>query len=245
MAVRPVRVVVAVARLTDIGGITTSIVIPTYNEASQLGDTLTALFATIDRNRVEVIVADGGSRDQTLDIARQYPCKIISSSTGRARQMNLASQQAQGQWLLFLHADSQLPNDWQTHLGKATNWGFFPVRLSGQARSLRLVEKAMGIRSRLTCIGTGDQGLFFQQAFFRQVGGFADIPIMEDIAICKQARRLASPDIAKSVMTTSSRRWEENGIFKTILLMWGLRLAYWLGASPERLHRIYYPQHSR
>lgn len=216
---------------------------PTFNEATHLHDTLTSLFASIDRATVEVIIADGSSSDQTLEVARQFPCQIVSCKTGRALQMNQGSQQAKGDWLVFLHADSRLPNDWQANVLKTLQWGFFPVRLSGQRWPLRVIEKAMSLRSSITGIGTGDQSLFFRRSFFRQVGGFTEIPIMEDIAICKQACQLAKPSIAKSAIITSSRRWEEKGIIKTVLLMWWLRFAYWLGTSPERLHRIYYPQH--
>ncbi len=245
MVVLPVRAAAVVVRLTETSGITISIVMPTFNEATHLHDTLTAIYASIDQAAVEVIIADGGSSDQTLDIAQQFPCQIVSSETGRARQMNQGCQQAKGEWLVFLHADSRLPKDWQTNVLNTLQWGFFPVRLSGQRWPLRIIEKAMNLRSSITRVGTGDQGLFFRQSFFRQVGGFAEIPIMEDIAICKQARQLSSPAIAKSAIITSSRRWEENGIIKTVLLMWWLRLAYWFGTSPERLHRIYYPQHCR
>lgn len=245
MVARPVREVAVVARLNNNTGISISIVMPTFNEATHLHDTLTTLFASIDQTAVEVIIADGGSADQTLDIARQFPCQIVNCKTGRARQMNQGSQQASGDWLVFLHADSRLPDDWRADVLKTQQWGFFPVRLSGQRWPLRIIEKAMNLRSSITSIGTGDQSLFFHQSFFRQVGGFAEIPIMEDVAICKQARQLAKPTVAKSTIITSSRRWEEKGIIKTVLLMWWLRFAYWFGTSPERLHRIYYPQHCR
>ena len=234
-----------VVRLTETSGITISIVIPTFNEATHLDDTLSTLFASIDPAIVEVIIADGGSRDQTLDIALQFPCQIVNCETGRARQMNEGSQRAKGEWLVFLHADSRLPLDWQASVINTQQWGFFPVKLSGQRWPFRIIEKAMVLRSSITRVGTGDQGLFFRHSFFRQIGSFAEIPIMEDIAICKQARQLARPAMANSPAITSSRRWEENGIIKTILLMWWLRFAYWIGTSPERLHRIYYPQHCR
>jgi len=243
MVAQPDRAAAVVARLSDTRGITISIVMPTFNEAAHLHDTLTNLFATIGQTTVEVIIADGNSCDQTLDIARKFPCQIVNCKTGRALQMNQGSQQAKGEWLVFLHADSRLPNDWQANVLKTRQWGFFPVRLSGDRWPLRVIEKAISLRSSITGIGTGDQSLFFRRLFFRQVGGFAEIPIMEDVAICKQARQLIKPTIAKSAIVTSSRRWEEKGIVKTVLLMWRLRFAYWFGTSPERLHRIYYPRH--
>ena len=231
------------ARLTEASSTTISIIIPTFNEASHLGETLTALFESIDTGSAEVIISDGGSSDQTIEIAQLFPCRIVNSETGRARQMNAGCRQAKGEWLVFLHADSQLPQDWQTVLHRARQWGFFPVKLSGRFWPLRIIESAMSLRSSLTSVATGDQALFFRRSFFSQLGGFEEIPIMEDIGISKQARRFAKPTIAKFPLITSSRRWEDNGIIKTVLLMWWLRLAYWLGTSPERLHRIYYPQH--
>jgi len=216
---------------------------PTYNEATHLGETLKALFESSDSGNLEVIIVDGGSNDQTIDVAEQFPCRIINNETGRAQQMNAGSLQAKGEWLVFLHADSHLPEDWQTTLRSARQWGFFPVKLSGRLWLLRIIEAAMSLRSSITSVATGDQALFFRRSFFKQIGGFAEIPIMEDICISKRARRYAKPIIATSPIVTSSRRWEENGLIKTVILMWWLRLAFWFGANPERLHRIYYPQH--
>jgi len=233
------------ARLTDSDSIAFSIIIPTLNEAETLQHTLTYLFTDLDKSDTEIIISDGGSTDGSLEIASDFPCRLISGKPGRARQMHRASSQAKGDWLLFLHADSVLPADWQKLVQGTKHWGFFSVRLSGKHWLLRIIETAMAWRSRLTRVGTGDQGLFFQRDFYQQIGGFSDIPIMEDIAISKQARRFAKPTISRSDIVTSSRRWEQNGICRTVLQMWGLRLAYWLGANPERLHRIYYPDHCR
>ncbi len=243
MAVRPVRAVAVAVRLTDENNIAFSIIIPTFNEADTLNESLLDLFSKIDSTDVEVIVSDGNSSDDTPHIARSFPCRVISGESGRAQQMNHAGKQAKGEWILFLHADSYLPTNWRTNISKAQQWGFFPVRLSGSHRLLRIIEYAMCLRSSLTGIATGDQGLFFRQSFFRKLDGFANIPIMEDIAISKKARRQIKPDIASSAIVTSSRRWEQHGICKTVLQMWRLRLAYWLGVRPEHLHRIYYPNH--
>jgi len=238
-------VVVVGARLTESESIAISIIIPTLNEAETLPHSLDSLFTSIDQSEVEVIISDGGSTDDTLHIASQFPCRIVTANPGRARQMHHACQQAKGDRLLFLHADSYLPADWQLAVWQTRHWGFFPVQLSGKHWLLRIIETAMAWRSRITHVGTGDQGLYFHRSFYQQLGGFADIPIMEDIAMSKQARRLARPTIANSHIVTSSRRWEQNGICRTVLQMWSLRLAYWLGAKPERLHRFYYPDHCR
>ena len=245
MVVPLARVVAAGARLTEPGSIAISVIIPTLNEIETLQHTLTNLFNEIDQTKVEVIISDGGSTDGTREIAGMFPCQLVTGKTGRARQMHIASIEANGEWLLFLHADCQLPTNWQQIFIEARHWGFFPVQLSGKHWLLRIIEFAMAWRSRITAIGTGDQGLFFRRDFYQKIGGFSDIPIMEDIAISKQARRLAKPTISRSHMVTSSRRWESNGICRTVLQMWALRLAYWLGASPKRLHRIYYPDHCR
>ncbi|MCP3689465.1 MAG: glycosyltransferase family 2 protein [Gammaproteobacteria bacterium] len=229
--------------MTDRSGIAVSIIIPTLNEAGTLNHNLQDLFSKIDSSDVEVIVSDGDSSDKTPEIAQRFPCQLLSGESGRARQMNNAVKLAKGEWFLFLHADSYLPVTWRADIDKAQQWGFFPVRLSGNRWSLRVIEFFMRQRSALTSVATGDQGLFFRRTFFMKLGGFSNIPIMEDIAISKIARQQLKPDIGISAIVTSSRRWEQHGICKTVLQMWRLRLAYWLGIEPERLHRIYYPDH--
>jgi rSAM/selenodomain-associated transferase 2 len=233
-----------VERLPESSQISVSVIVPILNEASQLGQTLENLFQSFNGYPgIEVIISDGGSDDDSLEIAKHYPCRIIIGKTGRARQMNTASLAAKGDWLLFLHADSRLPDDWRKQLQQSGNWGFFPVKFNGEHWLLRVIERAMNLRSRLSKVATGDQALYFRKSFFDQLGGFPDVPIMEDIAICKRSRRKSKPRVASSQVTTSSRRWQQNGLVKTVVLMWGLRLAYFLGVDPNRLHRIYYPKH--
>lgn len=231
--------------MTEHKGISISIIIPTFNEAEYLESTLRHLFKSTDLFQTEIFISDGGSNDTGLNIAANFPCVVIKGNSGRAMQMNRAASQANGEWLLFLHADSQLPGNWQKSVLQSRQWGFFPVKLSGKHRLLRIIERAMCLRSSITRVATGDQAIYFRRDFFNKINGFEEIPIMEDIAICKKARRISNPDVAREAIITSSRRWEQNGIIKTVLLMWCLRLAYWFGTRPERLHRIYYPDHCR
>lgn len=219
-----------------------SIIIPTLDEGARLDHALETLIAVIERlSDCEIIVCDGGSRDNTADIARHHPVMLLQSPRGRARQMNAGAEAAMGDWLLFLHADTHLPSDWMQAIeGCSSDWGRFDVRLSGQSPLLRMVERMMNLRSRLSGIATGDQALFFRREFFLRLGGYPDIPLMEDIATSRKAKRLCRPACLPQRVVTSSRRWEKKGILRTILLMWGLRLAYWLGIDPKHLHRIYY-----
>ncbi len=229
--------------MTEHNRVNISIVIPTFNEADYLECRLTHLFNSIDPEQTEIIISDGGSNDGSLEITANFPCVVIIGSPGRASQMNRAASRARGEWILFLHADTKLPENWQESILTSRQWGFFPVKLSGKHRLFRVIERAMCLRSSITCVATGDQAIFFQRDFFQQIDGFDEIPIMEDIAISKKARLISPPDIASKAIITSSRRWEKNGMVKTIFLMWWLRLAYWLGTSPVRLHRIYYSDH--
>jgi len=219
-----------------------SIIIPTLNESGALAFALKGLLADIEYlSQIEIIVCDGGSDDDTLEQARGFPVQIINAQRGRASQMNAGAQQALGDWLLFLHADTRLPSGWMQLVQASTSdWGRFDVRLSGRHWLLRLVERAMNLRSCRTAVATGDQAMFFRNDFFQRLQGFPEIPLMEDIAISKNARALAQPACISQPVITSSRRWEKNGIIRTIVLMWWLRLAYWMGVKPATLHRWYY-----
>lgn len=218
-----------------------SIIVPVLNEATRLDACLSRLMTLGDDGaKVETIVVDGGSRDGSQQIAAKYPCRLLNSSAGRAAQMNAGAARACGDTLLFLHADSHLPEPAGLARLARTDWGFFRVALGGRGADLRLIERAINLRTGATRIAGGDQGLFFKREFFDLLGGFPPIPLMEDIAICKLARRRAAPRIIGSPMTTSSRRWRERGVLRTVVLMWWLRFAYWLGVDPGRLHRLYY-----
>ena len=219
---------------------THSFILPVLNEAGRIGPLLTRLQR--DFPGAECIVVDGGSEDGTVTEALGVADLVLLGERGRAAQMNLGAAAAQGEWLWFLHADTEplftaeaLP----AALGPAVSWGFCRVQLSGRAPALRLVERAMNLRSRLTGIGTGDQLLFLRRSLFEAVGGYPPIELMEDIALSSRLRHRARPAGAPLAVRTSSRRWEDNGILRTVGLMWWLRLRYALGASPATLRARY------
>lgn len=225
-------------------GLKISVIVPTLNEAPNLSKTLAPLQSW--RGRLEIIVVDGGSTDGTLRIAEKLADKVLQSEPGRARQMNAGFEVATGRAVLFLHADTLLPEDFHQHVTRALTetaslWGRFDVRFQPTTPLLRLVAWMMNRRSRLTRVCTGDQAIFVRSCVFRDFGRFADIPLMEDIELTRRLRYLTPPACIRSPVVTSSRRWIEKGTVRTILLMWRLRLLYWLGVSPERLARAYYP----
>ena len=192
---------------------------------------------------IELILVDGGSTDNTLELAQGLVDRVVGSSRGRAVQMNAGAAAAQGEYLVFLHLDTGLPAGFVEHLKSWRQsreaWGFFRVKLSGKSPCFRIIEWAMNWRSRISRIGTGDQVIFIRSDFFKRLGGYANIPLMEDVELCKRLRKLSAPCIVKDCVTTSSRRWEEQGVIRTVLLMWQLRLGYFLGVAPERLVKRY------
>ena len=221
-----------------------SVVIPALNEATNIMATLAPLQAMRSRG-VEVVLVDGGSTDATTQHAAPLVDRIVESARGRARQMNAGAKVATGDTLLFLHADSILPPDADALIGNGLQaasraWGRFDVTIKGQHFFLPVVAWFMNHRSRLTGIATGDQGLFMTTAAFNAVGGFAEMPLMEDVAMCVALGKTSAPVCLKQKMVTSGRRWEKHGVWHTILLMWRLRLAYFFGADPAALHRSYY-----
>jgi rSAM/selenodomain-associated transferase 2 len=221
-----------------------SIIIPALNEERRIKQTLKQL-QHLRKAGHEVILVDGESLDRTIPIAHPLVDQLITSPAGRAIQMNRGAEKATGDILWFLHADSIVPEtadtliiDCFTYKNKV--WGRFDISLSGHKPIFRLIEFMMNLRSRITGIATGDQGIFMLRYAFDQIGGFPEIPLMEDIAMSTRLKRIKPPARIKQRLITSSRRWEKHGIIKTILKMWWLRLAFYLGASPRYLANRYY-----
>ena len=219
-----------------------SIVMPVLDEAAGITATLQALQALRARGH-ELIVVDGGSRDDTVALARPHVDTVLAGPRGRARQMNAGAALAQGEVLLFLHADTQLPSSADALIAQAlqrgARWGRFDVRIGGGAALFPLIAASMNLRSRLSGIATGDQALFVQRRLFAQLGGYADQPLMEDIELSRRLRAVAAPACLRARVLTSGRRWLQRGVWRTVLLMWSLRWRYWRGESADSLAKAY------
>lgn len=219
-----------------------SIIIPAFNEENGIVGLLASLQGLRGAGH-EVLVIDGGSTDSTQSLAQPLCDKLIRTPKGRALQMNGGARQSAGDMLWFLHADSILPEetlDGLPALLEKTSWGHFDVRLSGKQGVYRVIESLMNLRSGLTGIATGDQAIFVRRDLFWKVGGFSEIPLMEDISLSKKLGRIMRPARSKLRIQTSSRRWEQSGVVSTVLLMWWLRLQYFIGVDPELLAKKYY-----
>jgi rSAM/selenodomain-associated transferase 2 len=222
-----------------------SIIIPVLNEAPGIVQALVAL-GPLRQAGHEVILIDGGSRDDTILLSEAYADQIIRAPRGRSVQMNAGAKLAGGEILLFLHGDTFLPKGADRLIiegmdRKGTKWGRFDVTLSGVHLLLRLIEFLMNWRSRLFQIATGDQAIFVKRDLFEAIGGFPEIDLMEDIALSRILKKHGRPLCLRQRVVTSSRRWEEKGLFRTIFLMWFLRLAYFFNINPKRLAKLYYP----
>ena len=219
-----------------------SVVMPVLNEAATIEKVLEAL-APLRARGAEVIVVDGGSQDGTTARVRAGADKVIVAPRGRASQMNAGAEAAAGHVLLFLHADTRLPpaaDDLvRAALASDRVWGRFDIRIEGGHPLLSVVAALMNQRSRLTGIATGDQAIFVTREAFAAAGGYPDIPLMEDIVLSRRLKRLSRPACQKARVTTSGRRWEAHGVVRTILTMWRLRLAFFLGADPRALALAY------
>ena len=220
-----------------------SIIVPMLNEAAALPGLLSQLAHWRARG-CEVVLVDGGSTDGSAAMARAAGFTVVDAERGRARQMNAGAVQAGGEVLLFLHADTQLPTDADAAVrgaldDEACDWGRFNVRISGRAPMLRVVAALMNLRSRATGSATGAQAMFVRRAAFDAVGGFPVQPLMEDIELSRRLLRRSRPACLRARVTTSGRRWEQRGVWRTILLMWRLRWAYWRGVPAEVLAEAY------
>lgn len=219
-----------------------SVIVPALNEAAQIERSLQAL-QPLRRQGAQLIVVDGGSQDDTLRLSQPWADQVLVSPRGRARQMNAGAAAARGQVLLFLHADTLLPEGADEALLQAlqagAGWGRFDVRITGRHPMLPVVAALMNLRSRLSGVATGDQAMFVRRELFERVGGFPEQPLMEDIELSLRLKRLAAPACLRQRVATSGRRWESRGVWRTIVLMWRLRWRYWRGESPDRLAQAY------
>ena len=220
---------------------TVSIIIPTLNEEKTILSCLSALQPL--RRHCEIIMVDGGSVDLTRQLAAPLVDKVITSAKGRGRQMNAGADQAAGDVLVFLHADTCLPDNALQLIAQKIDstglWGRFDIALSGKPYMLKVIARMMNRRSRLTGIATGDQVIFVTRKAFEQAGGYPDISLMEDIALCKALKKISPPINLKAQVISSGRRWEQRGVYRTVLLMWYLRLRYYFGADPQILADLY------
>jgi rSAM/selenodomain-associated transferase 2 len=220
-----------------------SIVVPTLDEAQGIAAALAALAPLRDRGH-EVIVVDGGSSDGTPALARGGADRVVSARRGRASQMNAGAAIARGDVIVFLHADTRLPQDADALIlrglaasGKA--WGRFDVRIDGESVFLPVIAFFMNLRSRASGIATGDQAIFVGREAFGIAGRFPSFVLMEDIALSQALKRISPPLCLAAKAVTSGRRWERNGVLRTVLLMWWLRLRFFFGAAPADLRRFY------
>lgn len=220
-----------------------SIVLPVLNEAAHIEARLRAL-APLRAAGAQIIVADGGSADGTALIAAPHCDAVIVAPRGRASQMNAGATHARGDVLVFLHADTRLPDGAMALVlqGLAQSraaWGRFDVKIEGRSIWLPIIAASMNLRSRLTGIATGDQAMFIRRETFEALGGFPDLALMEDVAMSGALKAISRPLCLRAKVVTSGRRWDNNGALRTIALMWRLRLAFRLGANPNDLARRY------
>lgn len=218
-----------------------SVIIPALNEEKSISATIKSIMPLRPH---EVIVVDGGSTDRTIAVCRELGIRALLSPRGRATQMNLGARQATGEVLLFIHADTQLPSSALDDIGLALSdarivGGRFDVRLEGKHWMLKLIGAMISLRSRISRVATGDQGIFVRRDVFAELGGYPDLPLMEDIALSRALKRRGRLACLRSRVVTSARRWEAEGIWRTIFKMWALKSLYLVGISPLRLKRYY------
>ena len=217
-----------------------SIIIPTLNEERSLGGTLASPFSLPH----EIIVVDGGSEDGTVEVARKYASVVLDSNRGRGIQQHVGACNAKGDVLLFLHADTWLPKGFEMMIERTladpkTVFGAFHLRHRPSTAFLNLVALMANLRSLLLKIPYGDQGLFTRRSDYFRVGGFKDLPIMEDVDLVRRLNKIGKFKLVGGRVRTSARRYHRNGVVHTTVRNWSLIIRYLLGQSPERLHRFY------
>lgn len=220
-----------------------SIIIPVLNEERFLAKNEERLVSLLQEGH-EILVVDGGSRDASVNIARALGCKVFCTRASRGHQLGYGASHSENDVLLFLHADTQLPDRAAQVIARVfarpeQSWGRFDVRFSNPCTVFRVIAWFMNKRSCLTGIVTGDHALFIKRKLYFSCGGYMDAPLMEDVEFCRRLKKHAPPVCLPEEVVTSSRRWEQNGILKTVVTMWWLRLMFFLGRSPEKLARLY------
>lgn len=223
-----------------------SIIIPVLNDAAML-EALLADLQPLRARGHEVIVADGGSRDATTTVARRQADRVVMSGAGRALQMNAGADFARHEVLLFLHADTRLPPEADRLIldalsPRAVRWGRFDIALDDRRVAYRVLERAINWRSALSGIATGDQAIFVEREFFERVGCYDGLPLMEDVALSKKLLHFSRPARIRARVLSSARKWQREGLLRTVALMWLLRAAFFFGADPARLARLYYAE---
>jgi len=219
-----------------------AIIVPVLNEAENLPALINQL-SKLNQSEVEIIIVDGGSTDTTLKLLANMNLSAISAPRGRANQMNAGALHSHANILMFLHADTELPANAvkavEAAIKEGAFWGRFNVRISGKHPMFKIIAMMMNWRSRLTGMVTGDQVIFIRRELFNAVDGFPEQPLMEDIEISKRLRKISRPACLPETVITSGRRWQKHGVWKTILLMWRLRFAYWRGVPASELAEYY------